>query len=145
MLGYVPYFEWYKPGNEKPEDEEFNHGVDEIQKYLEESKKNYENIVKEIRKNKETIEEFKYLENENFLGKKLFKNYTQDVYDNKDSDYPVYMKMLAKKIIEEEKKEDLAENRENVEKLAKYLMLKNSQYNLDQLETKETKKKLIII
>ena len=133
------------PGTKKPEDEEFNHGVDEIQKYLEESKKNYENIIKEIRKNKETIEEFKYLENENFLGKKLFKNYTQDVYDNKDSDYPVYMKMLAKKIIEEEKKEDLAENRENVEKLAKYLMLKNSQYNLDQLETKETKKKLIII
>lgn len=34
----------------------------------------------------------------------MFKNYTQDVYDNKDSDYPVYMKMLAKKIIEEEKK-----------------------------------------
>lgn len=54
------------PGTKKPEDEEFNHGVDEIQKYLEESKKNYENIIKEIRKNKETIEEFKYLENENF-------------------------------------------------------------------------------
>ena len=133
------------PGIKKPEDEEFNSGVGDIEKYLEESKKNYENIVKEIRKNEVNIEEFKYLENEDFLGKKSVNNYTEEIYGNDDSIHPVYIKMLAKKIIEKEQKEDFGEKRKNVEKLAKYITLKKSQFNLSELMSKENKKKLIII
>ena len=53
--------------------------------------------------------------------------------------------MLAKKIIEKEQKEDFGEKRKNMEKLAKYITLKKSQFNLSELMSKENKKKLIII
>ena len=89
----------------KPEDDEFNQFIKEIQNLLEENKKNYEHIIKEILKNKVIVEEFKHLEKEDFPGKNLFNKFSGQIYDNEDSIHPVHMKRLAKEIIEEVEKE----------------------------------------
>ena len=130
----------------KDEDVKYTKAIQDIKTLLENQKNNYINVVKEIRRCKVNMNKYKEFEEKKFKENYKIEKYEKDLYGNENTIYPVYMKMLAKKIIQEQgSDEDKKNENENINKLAKYLTYENSKYNLKELEIKEQNKKLIII
>jgi len=130
----------------KDEDAKYTKEIQNIKTLLENQKNNYINVVKEIRKSKVNMNKYKEFYEKDYEKKYKIEKYENDLYGNENTIYPVYMKMLAKKIIQEQgNDEDKKNENESVNKLAKYLTYENSKYNLKELEIKEQNKKLIII
>ena len=120
--------------------------IEDIKTLLENQKNNYINVIKEIRKSKVYMKRYKEIDDKNYKEKYQIDKYKNEIYENENTIYPVYMKMLAKKIIQEQGNDDDKKNLdENINKLAKYLTFENSKYNLNKLEIQEQNKKLIII
>ena len=137
------------PEKKKVDDINYKKAVDEFKTYLEKQKVNHEDVVHKILKynvDKQRIEKDNNFENF-FIEEDKIEKHMDQIYDNENSDQPVYLKKIAEQIIidEEKKEDDYYKNRENIEKLANYLKYKNSNYNLKELETEKNKKKLNII
>ena len=138
------------PEKKKVEDINYKKAVDEIKTYLEKQKINHEDVVDNILKNTDNIKKIEKdinFKNGFFIEEDKIEKYMDQIYDNENSIQPIYLKRIAEQIIIDEgkKDEDYYKNRENIEKLAKYLKLKNSEYNLKEYENEKNKKKLIII
>ena len=138
------------PEKKKVEDINYKKAVDEIKTYLEKQKINHEDVVDNILKNNDNIKKIEKdinFENGFFIEEDKIEKYMDQIYDNENSIQPIYLKRIAEQIIIDEgkKDEDYYKNKENIEKLAKYLKLKNSEYNLKEYENEKNKKKLIII
>jgi hypothetical protein len=138
------------PEKKKVEDINYKKAVDEIKTYLEKQKINHEDVVDNILKNTDNIKKIEKdinFKNGFFIEEDKIEKYMDQIYDNENSIQPIYLKRIAEQIIIDEgkKDEDYYKNKENIEKLAKYLKLKNSKYNLKEYENEKNKKKLIII
>ena len=136
------------PERKKVDDINYKRAVDEIKAILEKYEKELEDVVSEILNNTTKLRKLNNVENEGINEKNYdIENYMDQIYDNKLAEQDVYLKKIAKQIIngKEEIKNYTLEIKKNVDQLADYLKVKNCTYNLNKLEKKRNKKKLIII
>ena len=129
---------------------EYKKSVEEIKNYLEEKKKEYFELVKDIRINEVDIKKNKSLEENDDLKKFIKKEQIDGILKNKNAKFSGFLMSEADKIIDnfyESKFNfddlDIVENtREN---LRNYLILKRAEKNLIEMMVRKHKKKLIII
>lgn len=118
------------------ENQNYRKKVEEIKKGLEDDKKNYLKILKDIRINKVDINRKKYIENDEEISNNVNEEQINDILSNKYSIFPLFLKREAKKFNRGKEFED---------KLVNYLILRRSEEKLVELEKIRRDKKLIII
>ena len=129
---------------------EYKKSVEEIKTYLEEKKKKYFELVKDIRINEVDIKKNKSLEENDDLKKFIKKEQIDGILKNKNAKFSGFLMSEAEKIVNnfDEIKfnfDDLDIVETTKENLKNYLILKRAEKNLVEMMVRKHKKKLIII
>jgi hypothetical protein len=131
----------------------YQNRVIDLKNNLEEGKKEFIKIIEEIHSREIDYKKMDELERqEKFQISEKIKKEISDIIEDKNSNFPIFLRESAKKIILENRdlfdKDKTLNNKELKEKeinLAKYIELKKSLEILEKLKEKKRKKKLIII
>ena len=131
----------------------YQNRVIDLKNNLEEGKKDFIKIIEEIHSREIDYKKMDELERqEKFQISEKIKKEISDIIEDKNSNFPIFLRESAKKIILENRdlfdKDKTLNNKELKEKeinLAKYIELKKSLEILEKLKEKKRKKKLIII
>ena len=121
--------------------------VEELKKILEDNREKYIKNVSDLRKNKVDKKH-----NENLKDEKALKQYDDDIYNiiaNDKAKHPLFLRKEARRILNNEKNKEIRKNEKEFEKveenLINYMIYKRSERDINKLEKKVKKKKLILI
>ena len=121
--------------------------VEELKKILEENREKYIKNVIDLRKNKVDKKH-----KENLKDEKALKQYDDEIYNiiaNDKAKHPLFLRKEARRILNNEKNKEIRKNEKEFEKmeenLINYMIYKRSERDINKLEKKVKKKKLILI
>ena len=121
--------------------------VEELKKILEENREKYIKNVIDLRKNKVDKKH-----KENLKDEKALNQYDDEIYNiiaNDKAKHPLFLRKEARRILNNEKNKEIRKNEKEFEKmeenLINYMIYKRSERDINKLEKKVKKKKLILI
>ena len=121
--------------------------MEELKKILEENREKYIKNVSDLRKNKVDKKH-----KENLKDEKALKQYDDEIYNiiaNDKAKHPLFLRKEARRILNNEKNKEIRKNEKEFEKveenLINYMIYKRSERDINKLEKKVKKKKLILI
>ena len=126
---------------------EYRKKVEELKKILEDKRNKYIKNVRDLRNNK--VDKKK---NENFKDDIILKHYDDEINNiitNDRAKYPLFLRKEARRILSNEKNEEIRKNYEEFQKieenLINYMIYKRAEIDVNKFEKEVKKKKLILI